>query len=122
MSFWKVEITTLFFNFFIIITYNLSLEFDLERIMFQWLVHSAPEYKYFSPMTNTRYGVKINKKEMIDNDIFFSEINQKILQMDVIDKIKNWYKTHVILICLSDPTDCQTKMNKILYLYLTRSV
>ena len=54
MPFQKVAIATLFYTFFIIMNYNLSSEFDLEEILFQWLVHSASEYKWFGPMMNTR--------------------------------------------------------------------
>ena len=47
-------------------------EFGLEGIFFQWLVHSAGKHKWFGPMVNIKYGVRMNKhQEIIDNDFCF---------------------------------------------------
>ena len=59
-------------------TYNLSSEFKLEGILFQWAQHSASEFKLFSPMMNSRYSIKLPKQEMIVNVIFVAGISRRL--------------------------------------------
>lgn len=102
-------------------TYNLLSEFFVESIMFQWLFHSAADFKWFDPMINTRYCIEMPKQEMIDDNIFGSGTNNKTLQADAIDKIKTWYKAHIVLICTADVADFRGKINIVPYQYLTKS-
>ena len=79
MSFWKVTITALFYTFFTIMAYNILSEFGLDSIMFQWSNHSPPVFKFFGPLMNIRYGTKMSKQDMIDEDIFTTGTNNKTL-------------------------------------------
>ena len=59
---------------------------------------------------------------MLIYDIFDTRSNivatgSKTLQSDLIDKIKDWSRGHVILICGSDSQYCCMKTNKISHLY-----
>ena len=101
---------------------DLRTPFDLDAIIFRTIKHPLPYYAYVSSIFDSKFCNKsILKEDLVDEGIIVDQSGYKKVPNNVVDRLRNFFTTHVKSIVTSDGDDCQLKVDKIVFKTIRRT-